>query len=86
MAAVASGSQHHDDVARVTRLLGRPPLGDFEVVVRDNGVGLPEESAVIRNGLGLRNMKARATDMQARFDISSSPGEGSCLKIEIPKP
>ena len=34
-----------DDVAAVTELLGRPPQGDFEVVVRD-GTGRP---VVIRN-------------------------------------
>jgi hypothetical protein len=33
------------DVARVTELLGRPPLGDFEVVVRDDG----GDPVVIRN-------------------------------------
>jgi len=35
-----------DDVARVTALLGRPPQGPFEVVVRDDS----GEPVVIRNG------------------------------------
>jgi hypothetical protein len=35
----------HDDITAVTALLGRPPQGDFEVVVRDHG-GRP---VVIRN-------------------------------------
>ncbi|HEX9548058.1 MAG TPA: DUF501 domain-containing protein [Acidimicrobiales bacterium] len=36
---------HHDDLARLAELLGRPPRGEFEVVVRDDQ-GNP---VVIRN-------------------------------------
>lgn len=48
-----------DDVAAVTRLLGRAPAGEFEVVVRD-GAGEP---VVIRNAPLLRD----GTPMPTRY-------------------
>src|SRR5215207_5969574 len=48
-----------DDVARVTALLGRPPQGPFEVVVRDES----GDPVVIRNGPFL----ADGTPMPTRY-------------------
>jgi len=50
---------HHDDVAVLTERLGRPPEGDFEVVVRNAG----GEPVVIRNAPFLRD----GTPMPTRY-------------------
>jgi ligand-binding sensor domain-containing protein len=51
------------------------------MIVEDNGKGFDPESPTIRNGL--KNMKRRASQIQAQIDISSSIGKGSIVKLTV---
>ena len=53
------------------------------VVVEDDGVGFKRERASVA-GRGLRNMAARASQLDARLDILSGPGSGTRITLDIP--
>lgn len=52
------------------------------VQIHDNGRGF--NIAETRHGTGLQNIKKRATLLKGNITISSSAGEGTKIKIEIP--
>ena len=52
--------------------------------VRDDGVGFDVQQVAWR-GEGLRNIAARARLMGARLDISSQPGSGTRIVVNLPK-
>jgi signal transduction histidine kinase len=54
----------------------------FELQVTDDGVGFDE--AQVRPGNGLKNLRRRAVDLRARFDIRSQPGQGTCATLTAP--
>jgi len=54
----------------------------LNLMVRDNGVGLPHPPA--RRGAGLRGIAQRVAEAGGRFDIDSSPGLGTALKMSFP--
>lgn len=63
----------------------------LELIVKDNGVGFnPEKELSGHNlslsGNGLKNMKARAGEMQAELAIESNPGNGTVVKLVCPSP
>jgi PAS domain S-box-containing protein len=53
------------------------------LVVADDGVGF-DTSCRGASGNGLRNMSARARRMQAHFSVTSAPGAGTRVRVEIP--
>jgi signal transduction histidine kinase len=58
----------------------------LELIVKDNGVGFNvekelNEASQSLSGNGLRNMKARAKDMQAQITIESTPGIGTSINL-----
>lgn len=59
---------------------GDPP--ELELVVEDNGHGLPGEGA--RRGQGLANMAARASAIGARLQVGSLPGRGTRVHLRLP--
>jgi signal transduction histidine kinase len=57
--------------------------------IRDDGRGLAEVSCDQpagdgRGGHGLENMRTRAAQLGGRLIIDSSPGLGTCIKMEVP--
>lgn len=48
----------------------------------DNGIGFDKEKA--KGGIGFANMQRRATMFNGKFEVSSSPGNGCKVVIEIP--
>ncbi len=58
------------------------------VQVEDNGKGFDVETALsgegARRNLGLHGMAERATLLGGAFIIRSQPGEGTCLRVEVP--
>ena len=74
MTAAASGSRQRDDLARVARLLGRAPLGDFEVVVRDE----QGDPVVIRNA----PLLADGTPMPTRYWLVGEPERTLVSRLE----
>ena len=53
------------------------------VVVEDDGHGFDRDCAG-SDGQGLRNMAARASQLNAHLKIHSSPGSGTRVTLEIP--
>ncbi|HEV7536668.1 MAG TPA: DUF501 domain-containing protein [Acidimicrobiia bacterium] len=64
----------HDDVALLTERLGRPPEGDFEVVVRTAG----GDPAVIRNAPFLRD----GTPMPTRYWLCDPAVRQAVARLE----
>lgn len=53
--------------------------------VEDNGVGIPAEKLKqVRSGIGLKNIEARATLIDADFEVKSEPGKGTKMCIIAP--
>ena len=60
----------------------------FEVSIEDDGVGFePDQiSNDGRNHIGIDNVRRRLWELcQASLDIKSEPGNGTCVKIVVPK-
>ena len=55
--------------------------GKLRAQVSDDGTGIPTAAS---NGHGLLNMRDRAEALHGTLDISSSPGAGTTVRIEIP--
>jgi signal transduction histidine kinase len=61
----------------------------IELMVKDNGVGFNVEKELNEpsqslSGNGLRNMQARAKDMEAQIVIESKVGAGTTIKLSCP--
>lgn len=59
--------------------------GVFRMSVADNGQGF--ETATLQSantGIGLKNMKDRATLIGATLQIKTSPGNGTTVEVELP--
>ena len=57
-------------------------LERFILQIMDNGQGF--EMNNINHGLGLKNMRNRSQVIGASYNIDSQPGNGTCIKIELP--
>lgn len=55
--------------------------GTVRLTITDNGVGLADSHA---DGFGLRGMRARAQQIGGQLSVSSTPGGGTTLQIEVP--
>lgn len=54
------------------------------VSFKDNGVGYDQQKQEINHGIGVRNMEKRVAIFNGSFEIVSSPGRGTLVKICIP--
>lgn len=52
--------------------------------IRDNGVGFDLEQARQSGGMGLHSMEQRASRLGGRLEISSQPGAGTLIRVEVP--
>lgn len=55
----------------------------FLLTITDNGIGFHTHSLQQSNGLGIRNMRERATMINAAFNIESSPGKNTVVTIKV---
>ena len=51
--------------------------------VKDNGIGFNVPRA-LRSGNGLRNLKERADRMKGELVITSEPGGGTLIRLQVP--
>ncbi|MEO5630879.1 MAG: ATP-binding protein [Nitrospiraceae bacterium] len=58
--------------------------GGLRLEVRDDGVGFDTKSGA-GYGLGLRNMAARASKLNANLTVLSERGRGTQIILDIPK-
>lgn len=57
---------------------------DFEIAIKDNGIGFDPKVVHLAPGINLENMKARASLLGAKFLLNTAPGKGCSINIKIP--
>ncbi len=73
----------HSQATVVKLTLNETPL-DFVLTVTDNGSGFnPAENMT---GFGLQSLRERAETLGGTFELTSAPGQGCHLQIQVPKP
>lgn len=80
--AVSNAIRHaHASMVRVGLTID---AGRLEMVVADNGRGMPEEALTGETqGYGLRNLSRRMEDVGGRLDLASGPG-GTQVRLSLP--
>jgi two-component system sensor histidine kinase UhpB len=59
--------------------------GDFQLVVQDNGDGIPDQiDGRLDRGHGLASMKNRAKALQGQCLVESGPGYGTVIRLTLP--
>ena len=69
--------------AQAVRLFLRRDEDAVALEVADDGAGFEPESGRECGGLGLRGMEERASAMGGRLTVSSSPGQGTSVRVEV---
>jgi nitrate/nitrite-specific signal transduction histidine kinase len=57
--------------------------GQVQLEVVDNGRGFEVSSGAEAGGVGLQSMRERAQSLGGSLDISSEPGEGTCVTVRV---
>jgi signal transduction histidine kinase len=59
--------------------------GDFQLVIQDNGRGIPIElDGRLDKGHGMASMKGRAKQLQGQCLVESGPGYGTVIRLTLP--
>ena len=59
--------------------------GDMQIIVRDNGNGIPMElDGRLDRGHGMASMKHRAKQLQGQCLVESGPGYGTVIRLTLP--
>ena len=59
--------------------------GDFQLVIQDNGRGIPVElDGRLDKGHGMASMKGRAKQLQGQCLVESAPGYGTVIRLTLP--
>jgi signal transduction histidine kinase len=59
--------------------------GDFQLVIQDNGKGIPLElDGRLDKGHGMASMKGRAKQLQGQCLVESGPGYGTVIRLTLP--
>ena len=54
----------------------------FQICVKDNGVGF--DGSQVRCGNGLKNLRRRTAELRGQLHIHSQPGAGACFTVTVP--
>jgi len=65
----------------IVSLYGRADL--VSMAVQDDGVGF-DATRALASGLGLYGMRERVRDLRGRLTVTSTPGSGTLLEVELP--
>jgi two-component system, NarL family, sensor histidine kinase UhpB len=83
----ARGGQQHHQAQRCLALQRalRIDAGDFQLVIQDNGKGIPTElDGRLDKGHGMASMKGRAKQLQGQCLVESGPGYGTVIRLTLP--
>lgn len=75
---VINNSIKYSGAATITLFI-KPAGKKIEIVIADNGKGFDE--ATVKKGYGLKNMQYRAGQIKYKVQLSSSPGNGTVVRI-----
>lgn len=78
-----SNAMRHGGATRIDITLRREPL-DLVLEVRDNGRGFDPAQQTGREGHGLRNLQARASEMGGTINVNSTEGHGAIVVLRLP--
>jgi signal transduction histidine kinase len=73
----------HANASQVDILL-RKKNGSILTMIEDNGVGFEPDHLVQGNRLGFFGMNERIRILDGKFQVESSPGKGTTVKVEVP--
>lgn len=76
-----SNALRHSKAHSISLVLERHQSG-IRLVVTDDGIGF--QSDIRQNGEGLTNMAARAAKLHALLNVSSEPGHGTQIVVDLP--
>jgi signal transduction histidine kinase len=71
--------------ARASSATVRITATDDTVSIEVNGDGRGfDPAAVGPDHFGLRSMRGRVADLEGRLEVTSAPGRGTVLRVEVP--
>jgi signal transduction histidine kinase len=82
--ALANAARHSGATLVSLRLAGE---GDIvTLTITDNGEGFVTDDAVAMHGLGLPIMRERVEELHGTFELTTVPGQGTCISVAVPQP
>jgi signal transduction histidine kinase len=57
----------------------------LSLTIKDDGQGFDASKAFSEEHFGLRGMKERIHQFKGKFEITSTPHQGTCVRLEIPR-
>ena len=83
--ALANTEKHAESTEAIV-ILHSDPQGGLAIGVSDSGKGFNLSAIADRDGhFGIRGMKERASFLGGTLEINSEPGEGTFIRLHIPK-
>jgi signal transduction histidine kinase len=82
--AIANSQKHSGASSVIVQISQAMHVSRFFVKVEDNGKGFALDHSRSDESYGLKNMKARATEVNASFEIQSNVGEGTRVLTCLP--
>lgn len=73
----------HSDAREITLSLYYSD-DSFEIIIYDNGIGMPAEKLHTRSGIGITNMMERAELLNGKLNIGCTPNEGCTVTLSLP--
>ncbi|MDR2219251.1 MAG: PAS domain S-box protein [Methylobacillus sp.] len=75
----------HSGASQITITLARDEGGTLDLTIQDNGRGMNPHTVDQSRHFGLLGMKERVQALRGQFDLNSKPGEGTCIRVNIPE-
>jgi PAS domain S-box-containing protein len=72
--------------AQHLRVLIAVAAGELSLTVQDDGVGAPVQAFEAADAYGVMGMRERARHFGGRIDITSAPGEGTVMRLQLSLP
>jgi signal transduction histidine kinase len=82
--ALHNAAKHSNATSIQVAVHGSP--SELSLLISDDGVGFNPEEAKLSAGLGLISMRERVHLAGGEFNLTSAPGEGTCIAARIPLP
>jgi signal transduction histidine kinase len=82
--ALHNAAKHSKATLMQVAVHGSP--SELSLLISDDGVGFDPEEAKLSAGLGLISMRERVHLAGGEFNLTSAPGEGTCIAARIPLP
>jgi PAS domain S-box-containing protein len=82
--AISNAVRHAKPTVVSVTLRWKPP--NLILQVKDNGAGISRASLQKSEGFGLRNMRARASQIDGKLDIQTATGHGTSIVLTVPIP